>query len=264
MRASGPGRWAILCLGSLLVAGLPVAASATSRTHRVIGHRFGYSTFIGFSSFSSFGGHGGLSRRAFYAKHGSKGRRYALAWQGEQCVPFARDASGIELSGNAWTWWDEAAGVYERGSAPEPGSILAFRANGSMRLGHVAVVSRVINAREIEIDHANWGGYRGSIARGMPVVDVSPNNDWTAVRVGLGDGDEFGSIYPTHGFIYGRADRGAMVTATAAPSPTPALNPAPRDLRPVADQADGDGYEEVAEAPAPRHRYRRHHHHVLR
>jgi hypothetical protein len=174
-------------------------------------------------------------------------------------VPFARTASGIDLVGNAWTWWDEAAGVYERGSAPEPGSVLAFSSNGAMRLGHVAVVSRVVNPREIEIDHANWGGSRGAVARGISVVDVSPNNDWTAVRVGLGEGDDFGSIYPTHGFIYGRPDRGTMVANKSAPAPTPELGPAPRDLRPAGEQADG-GYDEVAEAPAPRHHRRTHRH----
>src|SRR5690242_12121509 len=57
-----------------------------------------------------------------------------------QCVPFARKESGIELIGNAWTWWKQAAGVYQRGPAPEAGAVLAFRANSTMRLGHVAVV----------------------------------------------------------------------------------------------------------------------------
>lgn len=196
----------------------------------------------------------GGATSAYFAKHGSKGRRLVGAYRGGglQCVPFARDASGIELVGNAWTWWDEAAGVYERGSTPEPGSVLAFRANGVMRLGHVAVVSRVVNGREIEIDHANWGGYRGSVARGVSVVDVSPNNDWTAVRVGLGQSDDYGSIYPTRGFIYGRPDRGTMVAARAAPAPKPELNPAPRDLRPAVERAEDGNYEEVAEAPAPR------------
>src|SRR5262245_7390104 len=74
-----------------------------------------------------------------------RGRHYARVG-GISCVPFARNASGIDVAGNAWQWWDNAAGVYERGSVPEAGSILAFRANGRMRLGHVAVVSRLVNA----------------------------------------------------------------------------------------------------------------------
>ncbi len=72
-----------------------------------------------------------------------------------------------------------------------------------MRLGHVAVVSRVINPREVEVEHANWwsAGMYGGVARNVPVVDVSAANDWTAVRVGVG-GAQFGSVYPTYGFIY--------------------------------------------------------------
>jgi len=181
---------------------------------------------------------------------------------GLQCVPFARNASGIAVSGNAYQWWDHAAGVYERGNAPEAGSVLSFRANHAMRLGHVAVVTQVINARQVEIDHANWGGpgvRKGGVSRGVSVVDVSDNNDWTAVRVALGHNGEFGSIYPTNGFIYDRPDRGGSVMAAVqAPAAAPELNPAPRDLRPVTERNAGyasatyvGGFEEVAEAPAP-------------
>jgi hypothetical protein len=35
-----------------------------------------------------------------------------------QCVPYARQASGIQLFGDARTWWDQAAGRYSRGHAP--------------------------------------------------------------------------------------------------------------------------------------------------
>ena len=169
---------------------------------------------------------------------------------GIQCVTFARADTGIELSGNASSWWDNAAGVYQRGARPEAGSVLNFRANGSMRMGHVAVVNQVVDSRTIEIDHANWGGpgaVRGGISRDISVVDVSPGNDWSAVRVALGHSGEFGSIYPTFGFIYNRPDRGTMVAANQASAPVPTLNPAPRDLRGFA-QRDA-AYDEVAEAP---------------
>lgn len=175
---------------------------------------------------------------------------YHTAWM--SCVPYARGATGISVAGNAWQWWDHARGLYARGAVPEPGSVLAFRANGRMRLGHVAVVSRVINNREIEVDHANWAGH--GIMRGVPVVDVSENNDWTAVRVGLGRAESFGSVYPTYGFIYNRPDDGKMLVAITAPAPTPALNPAPRDLRTASErlqhgQSQTRPYDEVAEAP---------------
>ena len=182
--------------------------------------------------------------------------RYRVA--GISCVPYARTATGITLAGNAWQWWDHAAGTYQRGWVPEPGGVLAFRANGRMRLGHVAVVTRVVNPREIEIDHANWAG-RG-VALSVPVVDVSENNDWTAVRVGLGRSDSFGSVYPTYGFIYDRPDTGNMVTPITVPAVQQALNPPPRDLRPAAERAtlavaraDTRQYDEVAEAPSPSH-----------
>jgi surface antigen len=177
---------------------------------------------------------------------------------GLSCVPFARSDSGIDVAGNAWEWWDNAAGVYARGAVPESGSVLTFRANGRMRLGHVAVVSRVINPREVEVDHANWWGpgMYGGVARNIPVVDVSEANDWTAVRVGLGEPGQFGSVYPTYGFIYDRPDTGVMVAARATPAPQPELNPAPNDLRP-ANERGWQTYEEVADAPVVtrRHKY---------
>jgi surface antigen len=194
--------------------------------------------------------HSTSTRAALHGKFASHGRQFAHGG-GISCVPFARNDSGIAVSGNAWQWWDNAAGVYARGSVPEPGSVLTFRSNGRMRLGHVAVVSRVINPREVEIEHANWwgpGAY-GGVARNVPVVDVSEANDWTAVRVGLGQSGEFGSVYPTYGFIYDRPDSGVMVASNVAPTPQPDLNPPPRDLRPAGERG-WQTYEEVAEAPA--------------
>jgi hypothetical protein len=127
----------------------------------------------------------------------------ALAWDwGLQCVPFARTLSNISLYGDAWRWWSEAAGRYDRGHIPRAGSVLSFQPNLRMPLGHVAVVTRVVGAREIEIDHANWAS-PGAISRAREVVDVSDKNDWSAVRVELGRTDRFGQVYATYGFIYG-------------------------------------------------------------
>lgn len=155
-----------------------------------------------------------------------------------QCVAFAKSNSDIALSGNAANWWQNAEGVYARGAAPEVGSVLNFRANGRMRLGHVAVVSNVINSRTIQIDQSHWNA-RG-ISRDVSVVDVSENNDWTAVRVELGHQGSYGSIYPTYGFIYARPDTGRIVTARSDVM-APHLGAAPSDLR---------SGTEVAEAPA--------------
>jgi surface antigen len=124
-----------------------------------------------------------------------------------QCVPYARQASGVQIFGNAKTWWTQAAGRYERGSKPKVGAVMSFKATWSMPLGHVGTVSKIVSDREVLIDHANWssiGGRRGHIERGARVLDVSANGDWSAVRVwyapmkGLGT-----STYPLNGFIYG-------------------------------------------------------------
>lgn len=120
---------------------------------------------------------------------------------GGNCVAFARDVTGIELDGNAASWWPHAEGRYERGQQPKVGSILVFRPYAGMRVGHVAVVSQVIGPREILVDQANW--VRGRVTRAMAVFDASPHNDWTAVRVQFG-GDWGTRQNPTFGFIYPR------------------------------------------------------------
>ena len=136
-------------------------------------------------------------------------RSYAGSFSGGiSCVPYARSVTGMEISGNGREWWHNAAGRYARGQRPEPGSILSFPGSGGMSRGHVAVVSRVMNPRLIEIDHANWGGPgipRGTVMRNIRVIDVSDDNSWTAVRVQTGwDSTTFGREYPTHGFIHNR------------------------------------------------------------
>ncbi len=143
----------------------------------------------------------------------SRGRPIKVRYGGAlQCVPFARAVSGIEIRGNAANWWEAAQGVYQRGSRPEYGSVLNFRPTRWMHLGHVAVVTAVLDSRQIEIEHANWAGPsapRGGITRNISVIDVSPGNDWSAVRVSLGHSGSYGSVYPTYGFIYDRPERGA-------------------------------------------------------
>ena len=261
-----PGaQFRVLAIGAVLA--LTMGGAAQARSHgRNSGRQISHSGVMGFAerhagshrgteiSFHSFR-HERLASRDFGRfgrfRHGaSHAYESGHSGGGIQCVTFARADSGIELSGNASSWWYNAAGVYQRGSRPEAGSVLNFRANGSMRMGHVAVVNQVVNDRTIEIDHANWGGpgaVPGGISRDISVVDVSPGNDWSAVRVALGHSGEYGSIYPTYGFIYNRPDAGTMVAANDRATPMPSLNPAPRDLRGSAraDQA----YDEVAEAP---------------
>src|SRR3982750_346249 len=78
-----------------------------------------------------------------------------------QCVPFARAASGIQIYGDAWTWWDQADGRYARGHRPESGAVIVFARSARLPLGHVAVVSRVVEKRVVLLTHANWSRQNG-------------------------------------------------------------------------------------------------------
>jgi surface antigen len=119
-----------------------------------------------------------------------------------QCAPYAREISGINIHGNANTWWNQAAGKYARGNAPKEGAVLSFEASRRMRMGHVAMVSKVLNDREVLLTHANWSR-RGGIERDVRAVDVSSAGDWSEVRVWFGPVGGLGtSSYSTNGFIY--------------------------------------------------------------
>ncbi len=154
---------------------------------------------------------------------------------GLQCVPFARQLSGIAIRGNANTWWSQAEGRYARGRTPRIGAVLTFAAIRSMRLGHVAMVSRIVSDREVLLTHANWSR-RGGIERDVRAVDVSDAGDWSAVRVWFGRIGGLGTtVYPIKGFIY----------ADSAPEPDAADLPAtpaqPARLRPTLGPDDARG-----------------------
>lgn len=123
-----------------------------------------------------------------------------------QCVPFARAESGIDIRGNAESWWTQAAGKYDRGQQPRVGAVLAMPGTRAMPLGHVAVVSRVVSDREILISHSNWSpinGHRGQIERNVRAVDVSAAGDWSQVRIWYGPIGDLGlRANPAYGFIY--------------------------------------------------------------
>jgi len=123
-----------------------------------------------------------------------------------QCVPFARAESGVDIRGNAKTWWAQAADDYERGEEPREGAVMAFAGTRGMPMGHVAVVKKVVSDREIRIDHANWSpinGRRGQIERNVRVIDVSAAGDWSMVRVWYAPIGDLGlRANPVQGFIY--------------------------------------------------------------
>ena len=127
-------------------------------------------------------------------------------WVGWQCVTYARQISPVKLFGNAWTWWQQAVGKYDRGHDPKVGSVLVFQKSPFMRSGHVAVVREMVNEREILVEHANWApagaNGRGKVTEDAKMIDVSPNNDWTEVRVWYEPVHNYGRVNQTYGFIY--------------------------------------------------------------
>jgi len=132
-----------------------------------------------------------------------------------QCVTYAREVSGVEIRGNAYTWWGQAAGRYERGHEPRVGAVMAMPSYAGMRNGHVATVSKVLNSREVLLDHANWSS-PGRVERGVLAVDVSEKGDWSKVRVWHAGSHDLGlTSYPVSGFIY--QDDGTVHFAAAKP-----------------------------------------------
>jgi surface antigen len=135
-----------------------------------------------------------------------------------QCVTFARMFSGINIFGDAWTWWNQAVDKFRTGHRPETGSVLVFRPEGRMSRGHVAVVSDILTDRVIRVTHANWGGSRGKVEENVTVVDVSGEGDWSAVKVWYNPIHDLGTtVYPTYGFIY-KGARDAMDAAVETAS----------------------------------------------
>ena len=130
-----------------------------------------------------------------------------------ECVPYARDVSGIRLYGDAASWWEAAEGHYDRGTQPSEGAVLVFRRSTRLPHGHVSVVAQLHSPREIMVTQANW--VHGRIARSEPVVDVSPANDWSAVRVWWEPSNVLGTTtYQTYGFVGpGRSNRSDVVAA---------------------------------------------------
>jgi hypothetical protein len=120
-----------------------------------------------------------------------------------ECVPFARALSGINLRGDAASWWWRAGGYYARGRVPQVGSVLVFASTPTLPRGHVSVVSQVRSQREILVTQANWVHHH--VTTDQLVLDVSPYGDWSQVRVWWPPTDALGSTtYSVLGFIYSK------------------------------------------------------------
>lgn len=118
-----------------------------------------------------------------------------------QCVPFARRESGVELYGNANTWWRQAADRYETTQEPEEKAVMVLEGYNTTARGHVAVVREIVSPRLIVVDHANWLN-GGEITRDVPIRDVSEAGDWSEVQVWHVPGRHWGGrTYQVQGFI---------------------------------------------------------------
>ena len=137
-----------------------------------------------------------------------------------QCVPYAREVSGIDITGDAWSWWDGSLGKYERGHQPRFMAVLVLSRTQRLKLGHVAVVMDVLGPREIRVTHANFGSdsiSRRIIYDSMPAIDVSAANDWSLVRFWNYDAKAWGITYEASGFVYPERI-GTVVSAGPVPT----------------------------------------------
>ena len=122
------------------------------------------------------------------------------------CVQFVQQISSINLHGDAWQWWEAALGYYDRGERPAVGAVMVFSRTLLLPHGHVAVVRSVQDPRTVLVDHANWShvhGRRNGIEQAAAVIDVSPANDWSQVRVWYDPVGDIGqTVYALRGFVY--------------------------------------------------------------
>ena len=142
-------------------------------------------------------------------------------YQGDliQCVTYARQVSGIDIMGDAWSWWEGASGKYERGHQPRFMAVLVLSRTQRLKLGHLAVVMDIQGPRLIRVTHANFGSdlvSRRVIYDSMPVADISPNNDWSLVRFWNYQAQAWGILYPAYGFVY--SEKSGTLTAASAPN----------------------------------------------
>jgi hypothetical protein len=137
-----------------------------------------------------------------------------------QCVPYAREQAHVSIYGDAYTWWEKAAGRYVRSDQPSRGAVMVLFNYAGPNRAHLAVVREVVGDRELRIDHANWLD-DGAVYVNDPVRDVSAANDWSQVRVFNIRTRAWGTrVYAVQGFIGPDADTGAMRLAGNPPEDT--------------------------------------------
>ncbi len=135
-----------------------------------------------------------------------------------QCVPYAREQAHVAIYGDAYTWWDKAAGRYARSPLPREGAVMVLFGYAGPNRAHLAVVRKIVGERELRIDHANWLD-DGAVYVDDPVEDVSAEGDWSRVRVfNIRMGTWGTRIYPVQGFIGPDQDTETMQLAQNPPA----------------------------------------------
>jgi hypothetical protein len=96
----------------------------------------------------------------------------------------------------------------------------------------------VIDSRTVLLRHANWSpidGRRGQIEDDVEAVDVSPDNDWSQVRVWYAPIQNLGTTaWPVAGFIYPSQDNRPAFQIARADPPKP-ITPSRAFLKAFAD-----------------------------
>ena len=103
-----------------------------------------------------------------------------------------------------------------------------------MPSGHVAVVSKIVGPSMVLVDQSNW--YHGRVTHDTPVIDTSPDHDWTSVAVQYPGSGDFGRDSPTYGFVYPETGSREVVAmrATGGFDPDLAAEPAAYEPEPRA------------------------------
>jgi surface antigen len=192
-------------LGSLVVVGLLVASPASAKV--VQAHKDHHTTTHSKHVTAHDAKASKHGKQVAVVKHGSSKHKLAhVASVHLNCVQYVQHVTNLGLHGDGGDWWDNAEGVFARGEAPKAGAVMVFSRTDNLPYGHVAVVRAVQNKRSILVDHANWSpihGRRGQVEKGVRVIDVSADNDWSEVRVWYAPTHDVGStVYPLNGFIY--------------------------------------------------------------
>ncbi len=149
-----------------------------------------------------------------------------------QCVPYAREMSGIaDLRRRAYVVGPGGRAVPARPHAAGRRSdgVSAASQDEAGPCGRRRPESSI--ARTVLLNHSNWSpinGRRGQIERNVKAIDVSPDNDWSSVRVWYHPLQAFGKTrWPVHGFIHSGKPRAGQGNRWAAAPTAKPISPKP-------------------------------------